>query len=87
MSSRRKFLQQSVLGIAGTAALPMIGKAVQRNHAIPEAAENSLQIGMAGYTFLKYDIDKSITIMNRVAVKNLSIKDFHLPLDSTPEKI
>src|SRR5450631_4788317 len=87
MSSRRNFIQQSVLGIAGTAVLPLMGNATRHDTNAAPAAENSLQIGMAGYTFAKYDLDKSIEIMKRVNVKNLSVKDFHLPLDSTSEKI
>lgn len=42
---------------------------------------------MAGYTFVNYSIDQTIAIMNRVAINNLSVKDFHLPLDSSQEKI
>jgi sugar phosphate isomerase/epimerase len=86
MASRRNFIQQSVIGISGAAVLPLLG-----NRALAAANqynENApLQPGMAGYTFAKYDLEKSIAIMQRVNVKNLSIKDFHLPLNSTAEKI
>lgn len=84
MSSRRKFIQQSVLGIGSVAALPLAGIA---STAALADNESSLQVGMAGYTFAKFDVEKSIDIMKRVNVKSLSLKDFHLPLDSTPEKI
>ena len=85
MSSRRNFIQQSVLSIGGAAVLPLL-----TSHAMAaskESKDEGLQLGMAGFTFAKYDIEKSIAIMNRVNVKTLSLKDFHLPLDSTPEKI
>lgn len=42
---------------------------------------------MAGYTFLNFDLATSINMMKRVNVTALSIKDFHLPLNSSPEKI
>ncbi len=85
MSSRRNFIQKSILGIGGAAVLPLLGnKAMAANN---DSKESSLQLGMAGFTFAKYDIEKSIAIMNRVNVKTLSLKDFHLPLDSSPEKI
>lgn len=42
---------------------------------------------MAGFTFLNFDLQTSISMMKRVQVSNLSIKDFHLPLNSSPEKI
>jgi inosose dehydratase len=44
-------------------------------------------LGIAGYTFLHVPVDGAIEMMKRVAITNLSIKDFHLPLDSSPDKI
>jgi inosose dehydratase len=88
MSSRRSFIQQSVLGIAGTAALPLMGNAVMNDKPNGNKdSANALQIGFAGFTFAKFDVEKSIAMMKRVNVMNLSLKDFHLPLNSTPEKI
>jgi len=85
MSSRRSFIQQSVLGIGGAAVLPLLNNNAMA--ANKESKEGSLQTGMAGFTFAKFDVEKSIAMMKRVDVKNLSVKDFHLPLNSTPEKI
>lgn len=48
---------------------------------------DTLQLGIAGYTFLKVPLDASLEMMKRVGITNLSIKDFHLPLDSSPDKI
>jgi len=84
MSSRRNFIQQSVLGIAGSAVLPLLGNAHTNSSS---DKDSSLQIGMAGYTFAKFDVEKSIAMMKRVNISNLSVKEFHLPLDSAPEKI
>lgn len=52
----------------------------------PETGEK-FKIGMAGYTFAKFDIDKTLETMQRVDVHYLCIKDFHLPLASTDEQI
>jgi sugar phosphate isomerase/epimerase len=46
---------------------------------------DALQLGIAGYTFLHVPVDGAIAMMKRVGVTNLSIKDFFLPLDSSPE--
>ena len=46
-----------------------------------------LRVGMAGYTFAKFNLDQAIAIMNRVNIKNISVKDIHLPLNSSEEKI
>jgi inosose dehydratase len=52
----------------------------------PETGEK-FKIGMAGYTFAKFDIDKSLETLQRADVHYLCIKDFHLPLTSTVEEI
>jgi inosose dehydratase len=81
MSTRRNFIQTSVLGVAGT----MVWSFASAEAAITE--ETGLTIGIAGYTFAKFDLAQSIAIMKRVGVQYLSVKDFHLPLNSTPEKM
>jgi sugar phosphate isomerase/epimerase len=48
---------------------------------------DTLQLGIAGYTFLHVPMDGAIAMMKRVGATNLSIKDFYLPLDSTPDTI
>jgi inosose dehydratase len=52
----------------------------------PEASE-SFKIGMAGYTFVKFDIDKALETMKRTNVHYLCIKDFQLPVNSTDAEI
>ncbi len=52
----------------------------------PETGEK-FKIGMAGFTFAKFDLDKTLETMQKVNVHYLCIKDFHLPLASTDEQI
>lgn len=52
----------------------------------PELKE-SFKLGMAGYTFVKFDLDKTLETMKSVDVHYLCIKDFHLPLNCTDEQI
>jgi inosose dehydratase len=81
MTSRRNFLQQSALGIAGSLTVPLIsGAAVHKGPTI-------ITPGIAGYTFAKFDLEKSIAMMKKVDIKYISLKDFHLPLNSNAEKI
>jgi sugar phosphate isomerase/epimerase len=61
-------------------------KELNDKHSIPEANE-SFRVGMAGYTFREFDIDKTLEIMQKTDVHYLCIKDFHLPLKSTNEEI
>lgn len=93
MASRRNFFKLSALGIlagglqrgmarAGSPAA--LAKGAKRNG---YTKEDGLKLGIAGYTFAKFDIPQSIEIMQRVGITRLSVKDFHLPLDSTPDEV
>jgi len=52
----------------------------------PETGEK-FKVGMAGYTFVKFDLEKTLATMQRADVHYLCIKDFHLPLKSSDEEI
>lgn len=52
----------------------------------PDTYEN-FKVGMAGYTFVNFDLDKTLDIMQKCDVKYLCIKDFHLPLSSSDIQI
>ena len=54
MSNRRKFIQQTILGISGSALLPVIGHASSGPMTSMATANAPLQIGMAGYSFAKF---------------------------------
>jgi sugar phosphate isomerase/epimerase len=81
MSSRRKFIQSSAAAFTGMIALQ--GNSFSEINPVT----SPLKVGMAGYTFAKLDIPASIAIMKRVDIRYISIKDIHLPLNSTAEKI
>jgi L-ribulose-5-phosphate 3-epimerase UlaE len=86
MSNRRKFLQQTLLGTTGAAILPLIGSANSTNLSMATEAA-PLNIGIAGYTFAKFSIEQSIAMMKRINILNLSLKDIHLPVNSTDAQI
>ena len=52
----------------------------------PETTE-IFNLGMAGYTFNKFDLTKTLETLQRADVHYLCIKDFHLPFKSTDEEI
>jgi inosose dehydratase len=85
MNSRRKFLKLAGTGIlaAGTSSL-YASRVIQTS---ADKAVNTFSIGMAGYTFKEFSIEKTIEIMKRVGVVNLSLKDFHMPMNSNQEQI
>lgn len=80
MKNRRSFLQLSALGVVGAIAKPSFAME-------PFEKSTEFPIGFAGYSFAKFDIDKMISMMQRLNVKNLSVKEIHLPLNSTKEAI
>lgn len=86
MSSRRDFLLHAALGVAATTVAPFVASAGSGTKSKIDKKDH-LPVGMAGYTFAKFDLDKAIAIMNRVAIQYISVKDIHLPLNSSPEKI
>jgi sugar phosphate isomerase/epimerase len=86
MSNRRKFIQQTFLGTTGAAILPLIGSANSTNLSMAVDAA-PLNIGIAGYTFAKFSIEQSIAMMKRINILNLSLKDIHLPVNSTDAQI
>lgn len=86
MPSRRNFIRNAGFVLSASSLLPLAGTAmpvVKKSNAKKEF----LDTGMAGYSFVNYSIDQTIAMMSRIAVYNLSLKDFHLPLDSNQEKI
>jgi inosose dehydratase len=61
-----------------------------QNRPDPQPAADTFEkfkVGMAGYTFAKFDINKTLETMEKCDVHYLCIKDFHLPLNSTDEQI
>ncbi|MBR4433196.1 MAG: sugar phosphate isomerase/epimerase [Bacteroidaceae bacterium] len=91
--NRREFLKTGAAGAALLAvpevALGSIPEAAPTDSGMkkPRATADKFHLGMAGYTFVNFDIDTTLRIMQRLDVHWLCIKDFHLPLDSTDEQI
>jgi inosose dehydratase len=85
MKSRRQFFK-----LAGTGILSAGVSSVYASSGISSLTENTKDIfslGMAGYTFKEFSVEKTIEMMNRVGITYLSVKDFHMPMNSTKEQI
>jgi sugar phosphate isomerase/epimerase len=96
MSDRRSFLKKSIAGVALLGAAPLgesltAGiKAAGNDQVIkPKGAKaaNPFQLGMAGYTFVHFDLETTLKTLKSLDVHYLCIKDFHLPFKSTDEQI
>ena len=52
----------------------------------PDVSEK-FNVGMAGYSFVNFNLDQTLEMMEKCDVKYLCIKDFHLPLNSSDQEI
>lgn len=88
MTTRRSFLHKGILGVAATTlvsipsvfAEPLISE-TQKGRPDP------FKLGIAGYSFVNFNLDESLKMMKKIDVHYLCIKDFHLPYKSTAEEI
>ena len=84
MSNRRNFIKSTTLGATAATFYPLLSHGEKIILSDPPD-ENKLQMGIADYTFLHFDIPQSIQMMQRLDLHFMSIKNFHLPLDSSQE--
>ena len=96
---RRTFLRSS-LASAALLAVPFDVSAHSLSEETKKGSNSTIKVsprgglegdlfhlGMAGYTFNKFDIDTTLAFMKKIDVHYLCIKDFHLPLDADAEKM
>jgi len=87
MNTRRHFLKVAGTGILAAGTAKVFGAEAYPLPPKKYPVTDTFSVGMAGYTFLRFDIDKTIQIMKKVGVNYLSLKDFHMPLNSNQEQI
>jgi sugar phosphate isomerase/epimerase len=88
MTDRRDFLKQSIVGAALLGASPLM--AITNADVLKpktQPATNPFQLGMAGFTFVNFDLETTLKTLKRLGVHYLCIKDFHLPLNANEEQI
>lgn len=91
---RREFLQFATAGAAALVAGPALGaerpKARKQQPAPGAGARRRplpFELGLASYTLRKFDLAKTLDMTNRVGLKHIALKDFHLAMNSSPEQI
>jgi sugar phosphate isomerase/epimerase len=55
--------------------------------ATKQRAGRAFELGLASYTTRKFSLDQTLAMANRVGLKCISLKDMHLPMNSTPEQL
>jgi sugar phosphate isomerase/epimerase len=83
--SRRQLIKSGAVAIIGT---PMFFNRNYNDHDNVPGKDpwRGMKAGVASYTFRKFSVDDTIKAMKRLDLSYISIKDFHLPLDSTTEQ-
>lgn len=86
-STRREFLEMSAKGavLASLASFTRHANATDEK-SIPAIAD-SLKLGMASYTFRKFNLEDTIAMTKRLNLKHIALKSFHLPLESPLDEI
>lgn len=91
MTSRRKFLKNCALTVSTVAvssklfANEMVTSQAKKE--IYKKAGSNLKLGIAGYSFVNFNLEQSLAMMRRMDIHYLCIKDFHLPFKSTDAEI
>lgn len=85
MNSRRQFVK--IAGIGALAAGFAPANAMKGNTLSSVKTADTFTVGMAGYSFKEFSAEDTILMMKKIGVNNLSLKDFHLAMNSTQEQI
>ena len=83
--SRRQLIKNGTIAFIGA---PMLSLREYNEIASTAGKDpwHGIKAGVASYTFRKFSVDDTIKAMKRLDLNYISIKDFHLPLDSTTEQ-
>jgi sugar phosphate isomerase/epimerase len=86
--SRRQAIKTSVLAALGATVVNKTFASPDDNTSPNEIQKKADQfkIGIASYSFRKLSLDDTIKALKRLDLKYISIKDFHLSLNSTAEE-
>lgn len=85
MATRRQFLQWTSIG--AVAAATVSNRVIESAASETTSTKPAFDLAIASYTFKKFSLDKTLVMTARLGMNRISLKDMHLPLDSTPEQI
>jgi inosose dehydratase len=89
--TRRDVLRLAGMGVIAAGLKPEMAAAEEIKTAGPStplrAGKAKFNLGLASYTFRKFTTEQAIAMTRRLGLKYISFKDFHMPLNSTPEQI
>ena len=81
--TRRKFIQTSFAGAAACSALSLQAEESGSGPKRGKDPYRGLKVGVASYSLRKFSLDDAIEMTQKLGVKYITLKDFHLPRNST----
>ena len=75
-----------VLGIGAAASFSKEAISLSQAQSTGKTAKKSLKLGLASYTLRKFSLERTLAETARLDLKYISLKDYHLPLKSTPDE-
>jgi len=90
--TRRHFLQAAGTGAAALLAADRClgqvpGSADKAQPPAKTPGDTPLRLGLASYSLRKFPLEKALAMTQRVGLKHICLKSFHLPLESKPEAV
>lgn len=84
-TNRREFFKWAGIGAASLSSLTLAATGCRSGNV--KMPRKSLDLGMASYTFREFPLDETLAMTQRLGLKRIAFKSFHLPLESTDEEI
>src|SRR3977135_435807 len=81
--TRNEFLKLTGIGISGTITNAATGGFIN----LDSANDEQLNFGLTSYTFRAFSLDDDIKMALRLGLTNISLKDMHMPLESSADDI
>ena len=86
--SRREFLAAAGAGLGYLAAGGSVGYCKEgEKKKCCDKDGGRIKLGLASYTFREFGLDETLEFAQKLGLKYIALKSFHLPLESTKEKI
>src|SRR5947207_4740786 len=83
--SRRGVLKAAALGAAYSAVAPLASLRAESS-ASDDKQFRGLRVGVASYSLRSFSLTETLQDIKRLGVRYVSLKEVHLPLNSTPEQ-
>lgn len=84
--NRNEFLRLTGVGITGMAGLGAVNN-LSATSPKKERKEDKFKLGLASYTFRKFSLDDTLKWAKQLELPGISLKDMHMPLNSSPEDL